>query len=493
MDTATMVTTYLRIAWKRKWWVFVPLVLCTAAATAVLQRMPEVYRASTLILFQPQDIPSDYVKPTVTSALEGGLKTIRQQVTSRTRLEQAARDLELFPPTDDPRVTEERISWMRGKIGISVKEETSFTLSYKSQDPELAARAANRLAELFIEASAMQRQLMARGTSDFLGAGLARKKKELAERERVIAEFKRQHQDELPEQQQANLRTVDSLKQELRENQRAQERARDRKALLEAQLSRQPERSSTGELDPTDPRSEVKRLKLELREFRKRYTDEYPDVKRLTARIESLEEMIRSLPEESGGEEEKGLDPVEDRLLMEIGTAEAQMKRLATEEFRLREELLAYEQRLERMPQREQELLSLQRDYTTLRDSYQSLLDKKEDAELAETLEEERRGAQFVVLDRAVTPAIPFSPDPVQVIGAGVLLGLSIGVGLIVLLEVFQATFYGAQEVQEVLGVPVVAAIPRIPQAEGRWFHRSKASLWFVAAIGLATTGLIGF
>ena len=84
----------------------------------------------------------------------------------------------------------------------------------QSQDPELAARAANRLAELFIEASAMQRQQTARGTSNFLGAGLARKKEELAEREGMIAEFKRQHQNELPRQQQANLRVVDSLKQE---------------------------------------------------------------------------------------------------------------------------------------------------------------------------------------------------------------------------------------------------------------------------------------
>ena len=120
MDAAGTFGTYMRIAWRKRWLLALPLLLSTAASVVALQYLPRVYRATTLILVQPPNIPSEYVKPTVRT--EEGLKTIQQQVTSRTRLEQVARDLNLFSLDGDPRKVESEISSMRSRIDLRGRE-----------------------------------------------------------------------------------------------------------------------------------------------------------------------------------------------------------------------------------------------------------------------------------------------------------------------------------------------------------------------------------
>ena len=65
MDAASTFGTYLRIAWRKRWLLALPLLLSTAGSVVALQYLPRVYRATTLILVQAPNIPADYVKPTV--------------------------------------------------------------------------------------------------------------------------------------------------------------------------------------------------------------------------------------------------------------------------------------------------------------------------------------------------------------------------------------------------------------------------------------------
>ena len=488
MDLAATLGTYLRIVWRKRWLLVLPLLLCTAASVVALQYLPRVYRATTLILVQAANIPSDYVKPTVRT--EEGLRTIRQQVTSRTRLEQVARDLNLFPLDDgDRRKVESEISSMRSRIDLRVKEERSFTLSYVSDDPQEAARVANRLAELFIEWNALRRQSLARDTSEFLADELDRMRLQLGGQETALAEFKRRYQPELPAQQDANLRALDSLRRELRDDQMSLERARDRKALLATQLSALPAMDQIlqeGEaIGPSDPHGQLARAREELYSLRLRYTDKYPEVQRLQGRVRELARIVSELPLPEVGSPTLVANPAHDRLRGEVQVAQLEVTHLEQELVRIREEIEDYRQRVENAPTREQELLSLTRDYDTLRQNYGSLLNKKTEAQIAESLEVERQGEQFIVLDRAMAPATPFRPDPVQLISMGILAGLTLGVGWVLFLEQLRPTFYSPQQVQEALGVPVIAAVPVIGAGRRRRGGKADAAVWLMA-IGAA-------
>ena len=87
----------LRILKQRYWLVLVPLFICTFAALVYSRFQPNLYRAEALIQIVPQRVPDAFVKSTVTTNLNTGLKAISQQIKSRTRLEQVIQELNLYP------------------------------------------------------------------------------------------------------------------------------------------------------------------------------------------------------------------------------------------------------------------------------------------------------------------------------------------------------------------------------------------------------------
>ena len=59
---------FLKILWKRKWWFALPALIGVSGGFGSGLLLPPTYRASTLILVEPQKVPTDYVKTTVTTS-----------------------------------------------------------------------------------------------------------------------------------------------------------------------------------------------------------------------------------------------------------------------------------------------------------------------------------------------------------------------------------------------------------------------------------------
>ena len=87
----------LAIAWRRKWLIAIPFVLIASVAIAVVYTLPDRYRSETAILVVPQRVPENYVRSTVTTRIEDRLRSINQQVRSRTKLERLIEDFNLYP------------------------------------------------------------------------------------------------------------------------------------------------------------------------------------------------------------------------------------------------------------------------------------------------------------------------------------------------------------------------------------------------------------
>ena len=85
-----------RSLWKRRFWLLVPLILGVLTALGAIRLIPPRYRASTMILVESQKIPTDYVRPTVTTTLGERLRTIEQQIKNRANLERVISELGLY-------------------------------------------------------------------------------------------------------------------------------------------------------------------------------------------------------------------------------------------------------------------------------------------------------------------------------------------------------------------------------------------------------------
>ena len=461
---------------RRPWWVLLPVVLCVAAAWGVLQLVPPVYRASTLVMVEKQKVPSDYVKATVTSDIDDRLKTIEQQITNRDNLERIITEMNLYPEARREKPIEKVVQQMREQDLAVQRQGDVFRIYYKSREPRRAADVANRIADLFIQQNIRLRENQAQGTSSFLETELDSTKAKLELQEARIAAFKQQYMGQLPEQRDTNLQGVTQLQTKLEINMDALDKAETRKILLQRQVAemlqqQQQQASAAAPLPslgvratPTAP-SRLDQLRAELLDLRARYTDKHPDVIRTESEIARLEELERNAPKAPPADEvaaapaaKPRVDPI---LRAQLDGVDMEIRSLQGERQRILDDIARYQGRLENVPRVEQELLSLSRDYENIKKSYDELLSKRIEARLAENLEKSRQGEQFTILEKAAPPSDPYAPKPLIFLAAGFVIGALLGLGAALVREQTDSTYADAESLEGAFpAVTVLATIP---------------------------------
>ena len=162
------------------------------------------------------------------------------------------------------------------------------------------------------------------------------------------------------------------------------------------------------------------------------------------------------------------LDPNTERLLNQYteqyNSALLEAKRAKEEVKNLKEQMVLYQRRIEDTPKREQELTLLTRDYDLMKTNYQSLLDKKIQAQMAENLERRQQGEQFKILDPARLPVNPIKPDRNKILLIGCVIGLAAGLGLAWFRESLDQSFHTVLDVESYLELPVLATIPNLEE-----------------------------
>src|SRR5438309_4373840 len=141
-----------------------------------------------------------------------------------------------------------------------------------------------------------------------------------------------------------------------------------------------------------------------------------------------------------------------------------------------------YQVRLNRSPVMEQQLADLTRGYDQSRVNYDSLLKKKNDSELATSLELRQQGEHFRVVDPPSLPIKPFSPNRLKLSGIGLVVGIILGAALAAGRELMDDRIYSDKEFRKLAPVTVIAEIPDIIiPGEGRTRQWKLRLLWVTA------------
>src|SRR6478609_2557848 len=83
---------------KRRWaYFFIPFVVIAAAGAGFALLLPATYSSEGKILVQSQQIPTELVRPTVTSAAQERIQVIEQRTMTRDNLIAIADKFQLFP------------------------------------------------------------------------------------------------------------------------------------------------------------------------------------------------------------------------------------------------------------------------------------------------------------------------------------------------------------------------------------------------------------
>ncbi|MDP1992307.1 MAG: GNVR domain-containing protein [Syntrophales bacterium] len=509
---------YIEILRRRIWYIIIPFILIATGASAFAFFSPRLYQASTLVLVSPQKIPEAFVQATVTSKVEERLQSIAQEVLSRTRLEQIIGELKLYQKEQKTLSREGVVALMQKdiKIALPTKKEESkgyFTITYVGRDPNVVTTVANRLASQFIEENLKIRELQAVGTTEFLGTELAASKAKLDELETAVTQYKRRFMGELPEQRDSNIKILEQLQNQLQRVGESMRAAQDRKLFLQKQLTdmelsiglpggagyekegRPSSSDSTGvssylqkemtsSLSSTEtapePATEKKgfyesqrqALTRLLEQLRTKYTENHPDVIRVKKNLAALE----TKEDEKVTQEIKGTkkdvreaydvkkEPRYRELNNQLTLTDMEIERRREDERNLISQIGKYRARIEQTPAREQDMAALIRDYQSMKETYERLLQKSQSAQQAENLERRQKGEQFRIIDPARVPEKPFSPDIPKILLIGLLAGIGSGFGLAFFREQMDRSFHDSGDVEIALGLKVLATIPRIEE-----------------------------
>ncbi len=87
---------YLELLLRRRWFIIIPFSLSMIIGIYLTFTLPKFYSAQTLILVEPQRVPSSYVQSIVSSDIDSRISTISQQIMSRTNLEKVINEFKLF-------------------------------------------------------------------------------------------------------------------------------------------------------------------------------------------------------------------------------------------------------------------------------------------------------------------------------------------------------------------------------------------------------------
>ncbi len=497
---------YVQLLLRRKWLIIFTAVFLLIAGFLFCLFSPLIYKASTLIVTVPQKVPETYIHSTVTGSNDDRIRSILQEITSRTSLEKLIKKYDLYPDMRKRYPMETVVEKMKEDIQIEEAEIArkkrsrksqflSFYLTYQGRNPEKVAQVTNALANSFVEQNLALRTTQAENTAKFLESQLKKIYIELKKREESLKNYKLSHMGELPEQTASNVATLTALQQQLQSLEENIRRAQDREMLLRQQLSDEgiamrataaDDEKSTHKTGTPIGALSLPELQARLKILKSRYTEEHPDIIALKKAIKEREK-IPAGGEKSHAASDLSGNPALDALKFQLKSAELDIRQMKEERKQLKEQIAGYQQRIENAPKREQELIDLTRDYENLKQTYDSLLQRKLEAQQAAALERRQQGAQFRIVDPAMVPEKPVKPKLKKLLPMILALAFGAPIALAFGLDLISPNFYDPDDVTKAFGLPVLACIPRLLTPQEKQEIRRRTILFScVAAVGYA-------
>lgn len=480
--------------------------------------LPSRYKSSTTILVEQPTMPQNYVAPNINDDLQSRLASMSEQILSRTRLLLIIHSLHLYEGDQRGLTDDQKIANLRKDIGVELVRDpqrqdiSAFTISYSARNPRLAQQVTAQLTQLFISENLKVRQQESEGTTDFLEKQLEDARESLAEQEAKVREFEGGHEGALPTQEQSNLQILAGLTSQLQSEEDALNTAKQQRvylqALLEQERNSQPRTRPAGEggdsSGPTDLASvdaQLEKLRSQLADLSSRYTDNYPDVQNTKTQIARLEAARNNLIAASKRSRETK-QPGDSSIVNDptlTGLAQQTQSQLQANQLEIqnREGAVAslkarigdYQGRLNAEPATEQQLDDLNRGYEQSKANYDDLLKKKDESEMATSMEEMQQGERFTMLDPPSLPSKPDFPNRLKFCALGLAVGLGLGCLVAGGLEFMDDRLHAEKEIKSLLPIPVISEIPEIVSAADE--QRARKKLVFGWASSVIVVGAI--
>jgi len=331
----------------------------------------------------------------------------------------------------------------------ALRRSNVIRVSFDWPDPTIAARVVNTLVNLYL----MHHVKVHRDPQTYtVLKGQANKWEEkLRESEKQLEAFKRRHSiTSLPEQRTILLQSFSEAESRNKGTENEIQETLEMVRALEAQLSNLDQnvklQETVNKQSETLTALKTKLVDLELQGLREE--------------IRRVKEMIAEEEKKEQGVVVSGTSPIRQNLEGNLLRAKAQLKALKAKAENQKLQLVTYQKKLRDLEGYEKQLNALLRDVAINESNYELYLTKFEEAKISEAMDQQKI-ANVRIIEPAVPPFKPIKPQKRLIVLIGGFLGLFLGAGTVFLLEFIHPVFRTREDIDQFLGLPVLAVLPK--------------------------------
>jgi polysaccharide chain length determinant protein (PEP-CTERM system associated) len=517
MDSVrSMLSTYLRAAWRRRWLGVVVAWLVCCLGWIGTYAIPNQFESSARLFVDADAILTPLLRGIAAdSSPTTQLEILQRTLLSKPNLEKLISKTDLDLTLNRPSDRERMINRLAVDIKVTPQTKNLFTITYRDPSPRLARDVVQTLLTIFIEAATGSNRTDMENARRFLERQIQSFEVQLRAAEKRRADFRVRYMEILPNDLNPNVgaleaaRTVviavsDKLQDAIIQRDRLHQEVENTPAMLVAEGGiYQP--GGTGGMHKT----RLQEAQDTLQGLLLKFTDQHPDViahKKLIDYLKAHPDDGDSSPaaapangtaagraDPSGGTttpKRSVPNPVYDQLKIKLIEADSQVASLT----RQHDEALQAQNRLEKIS-REQPGLSaeyqnMDRDYNVLRKNYEDLLGRLQSANIAQAADTQADKVKLQVIDPPEVPRIPAAPNRPLLVTGVLLGGVAIGLGITVLFGQLDRSFSSVEELR-VLGLPVLGGISVLGMAPLRQRMMSAVRFSVAVVILMAVYGVV--
>jgi succinoglycan biosynthesis transport protein ExoP len=343
----------------------------------------------------------------------------------------------------------------RIQAGLSInpiRNTRLVEISFVAPAPRLAARVANGVAQAYIEWGIETRGASVDKASSFLAGQTEALKQEIQNKEAQLQAYSRRSDIvALDPGSNVIVQRLEALNRDYTGavSDRINKEAKYRE-LTNAPMETVADTLSGGLVGQL--RSDVLKLEQEYASKLATYKPEWPAMQDLKAQIDKSRQNLAAVVEETV---QKARD-----------AARADYQTALRREQSLADELDKQKAQAMQLNSAAVEYNNLKVEVSTRRALLDELLKKQSETEVASRLQGSRE-SNVVVVDKALVPGGPYRPSLRRNLFLGLALGLGLGLGVVFLVEHLDRSIKSPEDVDRVLGLPLLGVVPDISAGKG--------------------------
>jgi polysaccharide chain length determinant protein (PEP-CTERM system associated) len=476
---------YLHGLWNYRWSALLITGLVAVLGWVAVYAIPNQYMANAAVHMDTTSIMQPLLQGlSVETNPEEDLELMSRLLLNRENLFAVIRETDMDLQADTEVEKEALVSQLARSVSIKQagpgrgrrgSGSGIYDINYTSTSAEEAFKVVSTLLNMLIEKTLSSGRVDTIMAEEFLDKQIKDYEERLAAAEARMAEFKKKNVGFMPNEKGDYFARIRHAQQEIDDTKSELTQAKQRYSELNRQLSGEgPMMAGSYE--------KMRRYREQLVDLLAQYTAEHPDVQALKSKIADLEAGG------SGGavglpDDRSSYNPVYQEIKVQESQARVEVGRLQIQLVEKQKKLNELQQSIDIIPQVEADLAKLNRDYDITRDRYTSLVERRESARLAQSVDRNSSAITFKVIDPPVVPHEPAGPDRPLLLAGVMLSALVAGFGWCVIRFILHPTFVDYKQLTKAVDFPVLGAISLQMGPEERRSRRLHLTTFLMALI----------